>query len=538
MSMSSDRVIVVGHRNPDTDSVVSAIAFAYMLDKMGFKAEARVAGSLSPETLAVLEKTGLRPPEPISDVRARARDVMTRDVVYARVGEPVKKAIDSIVERSIRSVPIVDENMRVIGLFSVEGLARKMIEELSKEKLVLKRVPLENFLSISNSKVLCGASEHLEGEVIVASSMESIANKSLSSAIIVSDNKSVIEKALEMGAPAGILCLPEPRVELGECRGLVIQSPHDVFTTLRLLELSRPVERYAEEPVMVSGDEPVTSVKEIMTRRAVRTIVVVSEEGVLEGIITRSDLVRDYRRRVALVDHNEFSQSVEGIEEAKIVAVVDHHRIGGDVKTMDPIIFRVEPLGSTCTVLWRMSLEDGIEIPGGIAEAMLYAILSDTMLLKSPTTTSIDRRAVEDLSRKTGVGLEEAIEFIRIAMTAGQPMDPRVIVERDYKEYVIGNYRIGVSQVLTPNSRSYIPIIKRIINYMREYREKRKLNTLVLMITDFIDEKSIIVAVGDKRIIENALGADLSKGYCEIEKLVSRKKQLIPRIMEFLEKTL
>ncbi len=528
----NDHVIVVGHKNPDTDAVISAIAFSYYLSKIGFKAKPYVAGSPSPETLAILEKTGLSTPEFISDVRVKAGDVMTRNVYYARIGEPVKKAIDTLVEKSIRSMPIVDEKLRVVGLFSVEGFARKLIEEISREKLILDRVPVENFLQVSGSTIVRGYREYLSGEVIVAS-RETPADR-VRGAIVVASEPSAAEKAVREGAYACIITGFSGEISVED--GFIIHSPHDVFTTLRMLDLSQPVERYSEKPVIVSSDELLSNVKDVMSKGGVRTVVVAREDGVLEGIITRSDLVRDYRRRVALVDHNEFSQSVDGVEEARIIAVVDHHRIGGDVETRDPIIFRVEPVGSTCTVIWRMMVEEGIEIPRNLAEAMLYAILSDTMLLKSPTKTKIDYKAVENLALKAGVRVEGAVEFTRIAMTANQPMDPKLIVERDYKEYVFNNYRIGVSQVLTPNSSSYLNMISEITRYMREYASRRSLNTLILMITDFIDEKSIVVAVGDKRIVEEALGLDLSKGYCEVKGLVSRKKQLIPKIMSYFEK--
>ena len=528
----SGEVIVVGHKNPDTDAVVSAIAFSYYLNKLGFKAKPYVAGSLSPETLVILEKTGLRTPEYIRDVRVRARDVMTRNVYYARVGDPVKKAIDALVEKSIRSMPIVDDKFRVTGLFSVEGFARRFIEEVSREKLVLDNIPLRNFIEVSNSRVVCGSTEYLSGEVIVASSRGLVGD--LEGKIVVSDDYGVVKQAFEKGACACIIC--SGGVGEVECGGLVIESPHDIFTTLRMLDLSQPVERYSEEPVIVAGDELLRSVRELMVRRGVRTVVVAREDGVLEGIITRSDLVRDYRRRVALVDHNEFSQSIDGVEEARVIAVVDHHRIGGDVETRDPIIFRVEPVGSTCTVIWRMMTEDDVDPPKNLAEAMLYAVLSDTMLLKSPTKTRVDEEAVKSLADKAGVRVNDAIEFTRIAMTASQPMDPKVIVERDYKEYVVDSYRFGVSQILTPNSKTYISLIDKIMRYMNEYAGRRGLNTLILMITDFIDEKSIIVAVGDKSVVEGALGVDLSKGYCEVKGLVSRKKQLIPKIMSYLER--
>lgn len=539
------RILVIGHRNPDTDAIIATIAFSHVLSSMGHDAKPYRVGDIQPETRVILEKTRLFLPPLIRDVKPRVKDVMTRDVIFINRYDPVKKAIDILVSKSIRSLPIVDDNLRVLGLFSVESFARTFLKELSVARLNLENVPIRNFIEVSNSKILHGSlDEYLRGRVYVgAMSPETIAERSseLSGQIlVVGDREQVHLEAIRAGVSALIISgdfNPSENVlsAAREHNVTVIVSPHDTYTTLRFLDLSQPVKKFAEKPITVTEDVPVSELRTLMVRKGARTIIVTDALGKLKGIVTRSDLVKDYRKRVALVDHNEYSQAVEGVEEAVIVAVVDHHRISGDIKTLSPIIFRVEPLGSTNTIIWRIAKEMNINIPKNLAEAMLYAILSDTLLLRSPTTTDMDRSVVREIADYVGVDLRQAMDFMRIAMAANEPSNPSDIVTRDLKIFESKKTKFGIAQIFTTQPSNYISMLDNLKQIMERELSERGLNFLALMITDYIENKSYIVAVGDTTIVENSLGIDLSKGYAELPGVTSRKSQVLPRVLQYTE---
>ncbi len=539
-------VVVVGHRNPDSDAVISAIAFARIAQSMGWRARSARAGPLQPETRLILEKTGLSVPPLLDDVRLRVRDVMTRDVRFVRVGEPVKHAIDVVVEAGFRSLPIVDDSMRVRGLFSVESFARRFAEELYSARLTLVDVPLHNFLSISGGAVLVGSpGTKLSGRVYVAAmGLEDVVKRGeelRNNILVVGSREDVVEKAIELGVRAIVLTggfVPSERiVEMARQRSVVlVTSPQDTYTTLRYLDLSQPVERFSEPAAQIHEDAMLSELRELMVKSGYRSIVVTDEMGRLRGIVTRSDLVKDCRKRVALVDHNEFSQSVEGIEEAEIVAVVDHHRLSGDIETHRPILVRVEPVGSTCTVLWRMCKELGIELEKSLAEAMLYALLSDTLLLRSSTTTEIDRVVAEEMARRAEVDLRAAIEFMRLAMAANEPSDPYEIVTRDLKVFEVSGVRFGIAQTFTTRPENHLAMEAKLREVMERVRRERGLEFLVLMVTDYVEGRSYVTAVGRAEPVARSFGSEALEKFVELRGVTSRKKDVLPRILEALSR--
>ncbi len=538
-------VIVVGHRNPDTDSIVSAIAFAEMLKRRGYRAVAARAGPIQPETRIVLEKTGLSVPTLVEDVRPRARDVMTRDVKFVRVGQPVKFAIDTLVSLGVRSLPVVDELRRVVGLFSVESFARRFAEELASMRLTLEGVPLRNFVEVSGGRVLVGSEGgELSGRVYVAAmGIDDIFKRGdelKGNIVVVGSREDVVDRVIDIGVKAVVLTggytPSEGVLEKARRVGVtIVSSPYDTYTTLRLLDLSQPVERFSEPAIRVHEDSLLSEVRDAMVRGGARAVVVVDDVGRLVGVITRSDLVKDSRKRVALVDHNEFSQSVEGVEEAEIIAVVDHHRLSGDVETHRPVFFRVEPVGSTCTILWRMAREEGIEIDRSLAEAMLYAVLSDTLLFRSSTTTPLDKAVAEEMARVAGVDVSTAMEFMRLAMAANEPSDPWEIVTRDLKVFEIGGRRFGIAQVFTTRPENYLAMAVGLREVMERVRRERSLEFLVLMVTDYIEGRSFITAVGRAEAVERAFGGGVSRNFVELKGVTSRKKDVLPRILEAIE---
>ncbi len=544
-SISSNRELyVVGHKNPDTDAVVSAIAFSEISNTAGIKAKPFRAGPLQPETRVVLEKVGMNTPELLSDLRLRVRDVVRgREPPHITSNAPLKAAVDLMVKESFPALPVVDEELRVKGVFTLDSFAKYLIRELTSMRLHLRNVPVRNFIEVSGSKLIVGDENSiLDGKVYVATSTDMKGREAEvhGQILVVGGDKALQEWGIKSGVSAMIVT-GEGNVdafiinEASHEGTLIITSPHDTYTTLRMLDLSQQVGRFGDVPYTVMESSLVSEVRNEMTREGIKSEVVIDEFGRLKGVIGRADLYKERGKPLVMVDHNEFAQAVDGVDEADIVAVIDHHRIGGDVETLAPIVFRVEPLGSTNTVLWKVSVECGVELRPQLAEAMLYAILSDTLLLNSPTTTDTDVSAAKALAEASGVPLKEAISFMRIAMAANEPNNPEDIVTRDLKVFSVKGIRFGISQVLTTRPENYLSMEEAIRKTMSRVMEERGLKFLVLMITDSIDGKSFLLGTGDVKAVEEGLGIQLSNGkHAELQGVTSRKSQVLPRILERL----
>ncbi len=536
-------VIVVGHKNPDTDSVVSAIALSELLRSRGYKSYPARAGELSYETIKILNECGLPIPPLVGDVRPRAIDIASKDVKYVFKGVPVKEAGDIITSANIRSVPVVDESLRVLGVFSVESFSRMYLREFINVRVKLVGVPLRNIVRVANCSVLNGELDaSISGHVYVgAMSLKTIRERFSfkDNVVIVGDREDVLLNAVESKASliivTGGLKPPDDVVRRAKELGVpIIISPYDTYTTAKLVDLSRPVELFMSQAEIVSQSTLAHDVINLMSTRLVRSVVVVDGNGRLSGIITKSDLIKDFRKKVALVDHNEVSQAVEGVDEARILAVVDHHRISGDIKTREAILFRVEPVGSTSTIIWKISNEYGLSLNESVLKAMLYAVLSDTLLLKSPTTTEEDINCVNNISAKLGIRLNEAVEFVRKAMSLGEPKNPEEIVRHDLKVYEENGYRFAISQVFTVNPDFYLSMKTRLLEVLTDLASNEGVKLFVLLITDYLNNVTHALLVGDVLTFEEAFNVKVRDNHAVLEGLTSRKLQILPNLLKVI----
>jgi manganese-dependent inorganic pyrophosphatase len=536
-------VLVIGHRNPDTDSIVSAIALAELLSVKGFKAIPARAGELNLETVKVLNDCRLQIPALVSDVRPRVSDVMTRDVKYVFKGTPAKKAIDILNSMGIRSIPVVDVDLKVLGLFSVESFSKTYLKDFINLRVNLVDVPLKNIVDVVNCDVVVGdLSSRISGYVYVGGmSIETIKSKYSfkDNIVIVGDRVDVQLHALESRASlliiTGGLRPPKEVVDRAKSLGIpILISPYDTYTTAKLVDLSRPVEVFMDRAEVVSENTLIQDVINLMRSKLVRTVLVVDSYNRLSGIVTRSDLIRDYRKVVALVDHNELSQAVDGVDEAKVVVVVDHHRVSGDIKTREAILFRVEPVGSTSTIIWKLLLEHNLRLKTNVLKAMLYAVLSDTLLLKSPTTTEDDINCVNMLSRELGIKLDEAVKFVRDAIALSEPKDVEEIIRYDMKVYDEGGYKFAISQVFTVNPDYYISMKDKLISRINEVVKDEGLKLFILLITDYIENTSYSVVVGDTALFEEAFSTKVVNNYVVLKGITSRKQQVVPKLLNIL----
>lgn len=537
-------VLVIGHKNPDTDSIISAIALSELLSRKGiFKAIPARAGELSRETTYILSSCGLKEPTLVLDVRPKAHDVMSRETIYVVKGTPVKKAGDLLIMKGIRSIPVVDEDLRVIGLFSVESFSRAYLKDFVNVRVRLTNVPLRNIVEVVNCEIINGDLNTLiSGHIYVGAMDVKTIQRRYSfkdNIVIVGDREDVQLEAINSRASllivTGNLRPSDDVIELARRYNVpILVSPYDTYTTAKLVDLSRPVELFIDRAEVISESASVNEVINLMRSKLVRSVVVVDDYGKLVGIITRSDLIKDFRSKVVLVDHNERTQAVDGIEEAQVVAVIDHHRVSGDIKTDEAIIFRVEPVGATATIVYKLMREYDLVLSTELLRALLYAILSDTLLLRSPTTTSEDVNCVNMLLRDLNISLDSALKLVRHALSLNEPQDPREMVRHDLKEYEVNGYRFAIAQVLTVNPEKFMNMKDKLLGLINQLMKDNNLRLYMLVLTDYIDSTSHFIVEGDISVVEEAFNVSVVSNYFSLRNVTSRKSQILPPILKVI----
>lgn len=534
-------ILVFGHRNPDNDSICSAVAYAHLknrTDAENVYLPVRL-GPVPPETAWVFERFGLDLPEEIPHVKTRVRDVMTEDPVAVAWDETVLAAGRLMREHGVRALPVVRDGV-VAGIVSAVTLAERYVQETEVRGYHASPVRLASLAEVVGGRIVVGDPDALiSGDVLVGAMEPETMRGYLKpgDVLIVGDRKRTQPLALE----AGVACLvvtggkaPEPEVlEAARARGAaVVVTPHDTFAAARLADLSRPVHTVLDATVPLVGPEDlVEEIAEDLLASAHREAVVVDGSGALLGVVTRTDLVRGRRRRVVLVDHNETAQSAPGIEQAQVVEVIDHHRIG-DVQTAQPALFLNLPVGATATIVAQRYAELGVDVPEPIAGILLSAILTDTVLLKSPTTTERDAEAAERLAARVGTTpVEFGLEMFD-ARARAEDEDVERAVGRDLKEYRVGEAVVAVGQVETVDAAKALERYGDVQDALERVRAQRGYDLLVLMVTDVLKEGSVLCAAGKTRLLERALGAQLIDGRVWVDGMLSRKKQLAPLLIE------
>lgn len=534
-------VLVFGHRNPDNDSICSAVAYAHLKNRTDAESvfvPVRL-GPVPPETAWVFDRFGVDIPDEIAHVRTRVRDVMTSDVISVSPGENMLVAGRLMREHGVRALPVVDEGV-VRGLVNVTILAERYIEETDVADFTELPVSVGQLAHALGGTVLAGEpTAVLRGGVLIGAMEPETMRRYIKSGdtLIVGDRVRTQPMALE----AGVACLivtggaaPEDGVREAAARtgAAVISSPHDTYATARLVNLSHSVGEIMDTNLLlVSPDMLLSEVAEDLVESPHREAIVVEEDGSLAGMITRTNLARGMRRRVVLLDHNELAQSAPGVEEAAVVEIVDHHRVG-DIQTAAPVLFLNMPVGSTATIVAERYRELGIDVPDPMAGLLLSAVLSDTVLLKSPTTTETDREVAKRLAARLELDpVEFGMEMFR-ARSAYEVFSAERVVGADLKEYRIGDASIAIGQVETVDAAEVLVHRDAIVTAMRAMREARRYDLVLLMVTDVVREGSEIVAEGRTRIAERGLGISLASGSAWMAGVLSRKKQIAARLLE------
>jgi manganese-dependent inorganic pyrophosphatase len=535
-------ILVFGHRNPDNDSICSAVAYAHLknlTDPGDVYVPVRL-GPVPPETRWVFERFGLALPEQIADVRPRVRDVMTPEPLVVAEDATMLSAGRLMRERDVRMLPVVDAERTVVGVVTERSLAERYLSETELVGFRQFPVRVRRLVDVLEGRLLAGdESALLSGTVrIGAYEPATMAAKIVpGDVVIVGDRVRTQPLALEAGAACLIVGGgAEPAAEVVEAakraNAAVIATTHPIHTAVRLVGLATSVTDFMDgSPLLLSPDVLLSEATEELLDSPHRSGVVVDEARRPVGVVTRTDLARGNRRRVVLVDHNETAQSAEGIEDAAVVEIVDHHRVG-DVQTARPILFLNLPVGSTATIVARRFEDLGVEIPESLAGALLSAVLTDTVLLRSPTTTEIDRHVAERLAVRSGVdAMRFGMEVYR-ARSAGQVFSAERVVAADMKEFRAGDLRVGIGQHETVDLASVLAHEDEIRSAMESLRASQGFDLFVLMLTDIVEEGSRILACGNVRVAERALGIDLAAGSAWMPGVLSRKQQVAAPIVD------
>ena len=537
------KVYVIGHRNPDTDSICSAIAYANLKNQVeGNGYEAYRAGNINGETRYVLDTFGIKDPKYVSDVRPRLKDVNLNLVKGAKATDSLKSAREMMQTEKIVSLPVLD-GKKMIGLVSISDVLKADMDVYDNEILAKAKTPYKNVVETLDGTLQAGDIEGYitEGKLTVsAASVDTMEEfVTVKDTVIVANREDAQIGAIQTGVQCVVVCMgtevTDKVLELAKeknCR--IITTPYDTFTASRLICQAMPVSYIMATDTIVSFNETdfVDDVKEEMTKKRFRYFPVLNADNEFVGFISRRRILEFNKKQVILVDHNEVSQAVEGLEECEIMEIIDHHRIGS-VETVSPVYFRNQPVGCTGTIVAQMYREQGIEITKEMAGLMCSAILSDTLMFRSPTCTALDHLVAEKLASIAHIDIEQ---YARDMFDAGSNLrekSAKEIFYQDFKKFNDSNINFGVGQISSMNKEELSACKGKLLPYMEEVRTSYGLDMVFFMMTDIINESTELLMVGEmcKEVIENAFETTVEDSSAELPGVVSRKKQLIPAIL-------
>ena len=531
-----DPIYVTGHRNPDTDSVVGAMAYAALCNAMGYREyEPACLGHVSDETQAVLDRFGFRAPKLLTGMHTQIKDLEYDTPPVLSQAVTVGRAWEILLQQQfVRSLPVANENGTLFGILSRDDVANYNMSQILSG--TLEQVPLFNVLSVLEGEVINDAGQYIDvvsGEVCIAlpQSRENLLFNSPESIVLCGHQPDMIRRALEMNVNCLILCQTEIPEDLRNIptRTCIISTPYDACRAARLIFQSAPVYRMCrtENIVRLHLEDRVDEVREQVLKFRDAIFPILDENEMVVGVLTRYHLLRPRRKRVVLVDHNEAAQSVPGLEEAEILAIIDHHRLA-DIQTSNPVYVRNEPVGSTNTIIAGMFQERGLMPSAGMAGLMAAAILSDTVMFKSPTCTPRDKRMAERMARIANVSLEELGKVI--FSSSMDSKSARDLLNTDYKEFHIAGHDLAVAQVTCVDSTGLMERKDEFLELMRRCAGEKDYSVMILMITDVLLEGSHILYVGKDEVIQQAFNVTPKDNAAFLPRVMSRKKQVIPML--------
>lgn len=550
------KTLVIGHRNPDTDSICSAICYANLKRQItGKEYEPCRAGNVNPETQFVLKHFKVDAPRLVENVKTQVKDIEIRKTKGVDRGISLKNAWSLMQENNVVTLPCVTEEGILEGVITIGDITKSYMNIYDSSIISKAHTKYANILDTLEGSVVVGDAEEYfdKGKVLIAAAnpdlMENYIEKN--DLVILGNRYESQLCAIEMEAGCIIVCegagVSLTIRKLAQERGCtVITTPYDTYTTARLINQSMPISYFMTKDNIIgfSDEDFLDDIREIMANKRHRDFPILSSDGKYLGMISRRNLLGAKGKRLVLVDHNERSQAVEGMESADIREIIDHHRLG-TVETMSPVFFRNQPLGCTATIVYQMYQENGIKLEKKIAGLLCSAIISDTLLFRSPTCTAVDKAAALALAEIAGINVEEYAKKMFAAGSNLKGKSDEDIFYQDFKRFTAGNSVFGIGQITSLDSEELEALKPRMLAYTEKAREQHNVDMMFFMLTNILTESTDLLCVGNgaEQLVATAFHTvDEDSG--EVEKLdgvvnlpgvVSRKKQLAPQIMMALQ---
>ncbi|HIX82564.1 MAG TPA: putative manganese-dependent inorganic diphosphatase [Candidatus Erysipelatoclostridium merdavium] len=536
-------VYVSGHRNPDTDSICSAIAYSYLLKAINrYNAMPVRLGEVNRETEYVLKRFDVEIPVLLKTVKQKVEDLNYDKVTVFSKELTLKTAWDLMKQQNVKSAPILDDHGQLLGLLSTSNIVEGFMEKWDSSLLKDAHTPIENVIDTLEASILYLNHDLkiISGDLHIAAMRGEEAKKRIKPGdiVIVGGDRddavnSLIEAQVSLIILTGSLELEKDMLDKLKDKGIsVISTPFNTYLTSQQIIQAIPVEYIMQKGDLkiFTTDDTLDHVKEVMSETRFRSYPVLDLNNRCVGSISRFALLKGLRKKVILVDHNERGQSIPGIEEADILEIVDHHRVA-DIQTVGPLLFRGEPLGSTATIVTKMFEEFDVEIPQAIAGILLGAVVSDTLLFKSPTCTPTDTKIARKLAKIAQVDIQEfAMDMFKAGTSlAGKTVEE--IFNQDFKKFLFENGTVGVGQVNTMDIEGFAEYKAEMLEYMTKFAQDNNLDFVALLLTDVINANSEIFAAGPKAyLVEQAFNIKLNDSQATLKGVISRKKQVVPAI--------
>ena len=549
--MEQTPIIVVGHKNPDTDSICSAIAYANLKNQIApGTCIPKRAGNLNNETNFVLNYFKMDTPDLIEDVNTQVMDIEYRKTPGIKDTISIKEAWKMMRELDVVTLPIVTQNNMLEGIITINDIAKSYMDVYDNNILAMAKTPYSNLVEVLEGNLVAGNPHNhiVNGKVTIGAANPHIIENLIEKddIMIVGDRVDTQICGIEMGVGCLILCLDAPVNSLvlqlakeRECS--VITTKLDTYTVSRLINQSIPVKYFMRKQHLVTFqlDETVESIKEIMSKKRHRDFPIVDDFGHYYGMVSRRNLLALRKKKVILVDHNEKSQAVEGIEDAEICEIIDHHRLGS-LQTISPVYFRNQPVGCTATIIYQMYQENNQPVSREIAGILCAAILSDTLLFRSPTCTPLDETTARKLAEIAEIDMDAFAMEMFEAGSSLKNKTPEQLFNQDYKSFQVDALTIGVSQISSINQRELNHVADIMQEYVTANLASMPTQLVYIMLTNIHTQSSSLLAFGNQaeKYAAEAFHVEAKENVCTLPGVVSRKKQVVPALVSRLQEDL
>ncbi len=547
MGKKSRKVYIVGHKNPDTDSICSAIAYAELKRRVtGDDYVAKRAGQINEETHYVLKKFKMDAPGLLQNVKLQVKDMDIHKIDGVEPNVSIRDTWNKMKENNIKTLPVLKDE-ELVGVISTGDIATSYMEVYDNRVLSEARTQYKNIIDTLDGKLISG-NEHgcfTTGKVTVGASNDELMKEFIEKddLVILGNRPEAQACAVNIDASCMVVCQdaavsPELIKKAEEQSIVIISTPHDTYTVARLINQSIPVKYFMSKGPLItfSMNDYVDDIRERMTKNKFRDFPILDRHGRFRGFISRRRFLNVKKKQVILVDHNEKSQAVDGIEEADIVEIIDHHRLG-NIETMGPVFFRNQPVGCTATIITQMYEEAGVEIPSNIAGLLCCAIISDTLLFRSPTCTAMDEKTAKKLARLAKIDMEKMSMEMFNAGSSLKGKSAEDILFQDFKQFTVTDTVFGVGQINSMNKEELSEIKELLVPYLPKVLEGGKMEMVYFMLTDILNESTELLCCGHGARASIISAFDLTEDTDRIilKGVVSRKKQLIPTLVAALQ---